>query len=153
MDYCKRCVYPANARPGIVLDAEGVCSGCRLIESRPQIDWDGREKMLIEILDEHKAKQRAKGNPYDCIVPVSGGKDSTFQTWLMKEKYGLNPLLVCYNHTFNTPLGLAQSRQPDREDSTRNLVRFTTAPGSASGSPNTCSRRSATSPGTITPAS
>jgi hypothetical protein len=51
MDYCKRCVYPVNARPGIVLDAEGVCSGCRLIESRPQIDWDGREKMLIEILE------------------------------------------------------------------------------------------------------
>ena len=79
MDYCKRCVYPTNARPGIVLDAEGVCSGCRLIESRPSIDWDGREKMLIEILDEYKARQRAKNNPFDCIVPVSGGKDSHFQ--------------------------------------------------------------------------
>lgn len=130
MDYCKRCVYPTNARPGIVLDAEGVCSGCRLIESRPSIDWDGREKMLIEILDEHKAKQRAKGNPYDCIVPVSGGKDSTFQTWLMKEKYGLNPLLVCYNHTFNTALGLRNlANLIEKTDC--NLVRYTTAPGSA----------------------
>jgi len=113
-----------------VLDAEGVCSGCRLIESRPSIDWDGREKMLIEILDEHKAKQRAKGNPYDCIVPVSGGKDSTFQTWLMKEKYGLNPLLVCYNHTFNTPLGLRNLANLIEKTDT-NLVRYTTAPGSA----------------------
>jgi N-acetyl sugar amidotransferase len=130
MDYCKRCVYPANARPGIVFDSDGVCSGCRLIESRPTIDWDGREKMLIAILEEHKAKQRAKGNPYDCIVPVSGGKDSTFQTWLMKEKYKLNPLLVCYNHTFNTALGLRNLANLIEKTDT-NLVRYTTAPGSA----------------------
>ena len=63
MEYCKRCVYPANARPGIVLDDEGVCSGCRLIESRPSIDWAEREKMLVDILEEYKARQRAKGNP------------------------------------------------------------------------------------------
>ncbi len=130
MNYCKRCVYPANARPGIVFDVEGVCSGCRLIESRPTIDWDGREKMLIDILRQHKARQRSKGNPYDCIVPVSGGKDSTFQTWLMKEKYELNPLLVCYNHTFNTALGLRNLANLIEKTDT-NLVRFTTAPGSA----------------------
>ena len=130
MQYCKRCVYPANARPGIVFDDDGVCSGCRLVESRPAIDWRGREKMLLEILDEHKARQREKGNPFDCIVPVSGGKDSTYQTWLIKEKYGLNPLLVSYNHTFNTPLGLRNlTNLIERMDC--NLVRFTTAPGSA----------------------
>lgn len=130
MEYCKRCVYPANARPGLVLDEEGVCSGCRLIESRPAIDWSVREKQLLEILDEYKAKQRAKGNPYDCIVPVSGGKDSTFQVWLMKTKYDLNPLLVSYNHTFNTPLGIRNlANLVEKMDC--NLVRFTTAPGSA----------------------
>lgn len=130
MEYCKRCVYPANARPGLVLDDEGVCSGCRVIESRPSIDWDEREKHLVEILEEYKAKQRAKGNPYDCIVPVSGGKDSTFQVWLMKSKYGLNPLLVSYNHSFNTPLGIRNlTNLVEKMDC--NLVRFTTAPGSA----------------------
>lgn len=130
MDYCKRCVYPANARPGIVFDEEGVCSGCRLVESRPSIDWTAREPMLIKILAEHKARQREKGNPFDCIVPVSGGKDSTYQVWLVKEKYGLNPLLVSYNHTFNTPLGLRNlANLIERLDC--NLVRFTTAPGSA----------------------
>ncbi len=130
MEYCKRCVYPANARPGIVFDDEGVCSGCRLIESRPEIDWSEREAMLVDLLETYKAAQREKGNPFDCIVPVSGGKDSTYQTWLVKEKYGLNPLLVSYNHTFNTPLGLRNlANLIDRLDC--NLVRFTTAPGSA----------------------
>ncbi|MBM3518539.1 MAG: N-acetyl sugar amidotransferase, partial [Alphaproteobacteria bacterium] len=106
MEYCQRCVYPVNARPGLVLDEEGVCSGCRLIESRPSIDWDTREVMLREILTRYAARQRAKGNPYDCIVPVSGGKDSTYQTWLVRQRYGLNPLLVSYNHTFNTRIGV-----------------------------------------------
>ena len=130
MKYCKRCVYPANAKPGIILDEEGVCSGCRLIESRPTIDWASREKMLADILNQYKARQRAKGNPYDCIIPVSGGKDSTFQVWLVKIKYGLNPLLVTYNHTFNTPLGIRNlTNLIEKLDC--NLLRFTTAPGSA----------------------
>lgn len=130
MEYCKRCVYPFNARPGILFDEEGVCSGCRVAESRSGIDWAGREKLLAEILEEHKARQREKGNPYDCIVPVSGGKDSTFQTWLMKEHYGLNPLLVTYNHSFNTALGVRNlANLVERMDC--NLLRFTTAPGSA----------------------
>ena len=130
MEYCKRCVYPANTRPGLLLDDEGVCSGCRLIESRPAIDWTVREKALKELLTEYQESQRAKGNPYDCIIPVSGGKDSTFQTWLIKVKYGLNPLLVSYNHTFNTPLGIRNlSNLIERLDC--NLVRYTTAPGSA----------------------
>ena len=130
MEYCKRCVYPANARPGILFDDEGVCSGCRLIESRPTIDWGEREKLLIELLGRYKARQRAKGNPYDCIIPVSGGKDSTYQTWLMRTRYAMNPLLVTYNHTFNTPIGLRNlANLIEKLDC--NLLRFTTAPGSA----------------------
>ena len=130
MDYCKRCCYPANARPGIVFDEHGVCSGCRLIESRAAIDWQDRENELVGLLREYASRQREALNPYDCIVPVSGGKDSTYQTWLVKEKYGLNPLLVSYNHTFNTPLGLRNlTNLIERMDC--NLVRYTTAPGSA----------------------
>ncbi len=130
MEYCKRCCYPANARPGIVFDEEGVCSGCRVAETRPNIDWKEREKLFRELVEEYKARQREKGNPYDCIVPVSGGKDSHYQVWLVKERYGLNPLLVCYNHTFNTPLGLRNLHNLIiRLDC--NIVRFTTAPGAA----------------------
>jgi N-acetyl sugar amidotransferase len=134
MEYCKRCCYPANARPGIVFDEQGVCSGCRSFEAktfaRSRIDWAEREKMLQELLREYQARQRAKGNPYDCIVPVSGGKDSTYQTWYIKEKCGLNPLLVSYNHSFNTPLGIRNlANLVDQMDC--NLVRFTTPPGAA----------------------
>ena len=130
MQYCTRCVYPANARPGIVFDEQGVCSGCRLIESRPAINWDERRQMLRELLAEYKAKQREKGNPYDCIIPVSGGKDSTYQVWLMRKEFDMNPLLVSYNHTFNTPLGVRNlTNLVEKMDC--NLVRFTTAPGAA----------------------
>lgn len=134
MEYCKRCLYPANAKPHVIFDEEGVCSGCRTFEARTvardSINWVEREQKLKELLEEYKARQRAKGNPYDCIIPVSGGKDSTYQVWLVKEKYGLNPLLVSYNHTFNTPIGVRNlTNLVDRMDC--NLVRFTTAPGSA----------------------
>ncbi len=123
-------MYPANARPGIVFDDDGVCSGCRLIESRPAINWSEREKVLVDLLEEHRRRQRERGVPYDCIIPVSGGKDSTFQTWLVKVKYGLNPLLVTYNHTFNTPIGIRNlTNLVERLDC--NLLRYTTAPGSA----------------------
>jgi N-acetyl sugar amidotransferase len=130
MEYCKRCCYPANARPGIVFDEQGVCAGCRVVESRSQIDWPDHEKILIDLLEEYKSRQREKNNPYDCIIPVSGGKDSTYQTWLIKEKYGLNPLLVSYNHTFNTPLGM-RNLVSLIEKLDCNLVKYTTAPGSA----------------------
>lgn len=106
MKYCVRCVYPANARPYIILDDDGVCSGCRLHESRPAIDWEERMGWLKELLEEYKAKARETDSPYDCIIPVSGGKDSHYQTYLIKEVFGMNPLLVCYNHIFNTKRGI-----------------------------------------------
>lgn len=130
MEYCKRCMYPANARPGIIFDEQGVCSGCRNIEDRLSRSFVDNEKLLLEIFDEYKSRQREKGNPYDCIIPVGGGKDSTYQTWLVKYKYGLNPLVVTYNHTFNTSLGLRNLANL-LEQMDVHLVRFTQAPGSA----------------------
>jgi len=106
VEYCKRCMYPKNAKPTIIFDEKGICSGCRYHESRSRIDWNEREKLFAQLVEEAKAEAKVRGNVYDCIVPVSGGKDSTFQVWFMKEKYGMNPLLVAYNHTFNTPAGL-----------------------------------------------
>ena len=134
MQYCQRCVYPANTKPGIVIDDDGVCSGCRSFEAKTillnQVDWPERERKLRELLGEYKARQREKNNPFDCIIPVSGGKDSHFQVYTIREKYGLNPLLVSYNHTFNTPLGIRNlTNLVEKLDC--NLVRFTTAPGSA----------------------
>lgn len=107
MRYCKRCMYPENAKPTIIFDDEGVCSGCRYHESRKtiEIDWNEREEIFEEILDEAKSMAKERGNLYDCIIPVSGGKDSHYQVWLLKEKYGMNPLLVTFNHAFNAPAG------------------------------------------------
>jgi len=107
MRYCARCLYPENAKPTIIFDDERICSGCRYHESRQilEIDWDERAEMLQEILDEAKSLAKERGNHHDCIIPISGGKDSHYQVWLLKEKYNMNPLLVTYNHTFNSPAG------------------------------------------------
>ncbi|QLA20629.1 N-acetyl sugar amidotransferase [Desulfolutivibrio sulfoxidireducens] len=107
MRYCKRCCYPENAKPTIIFDEDGVCSGCRYHESRSDadIDWDQREAMLARLMEQTRAEAKKRGAPYDCIIPVSGGKDSHFQTWLLTTRYGMNPLLVAFNHTFNTPSG------------------------------------------------
>src|SRR6185295_1196182 len=107
MEYCSRCLYPGNAKPTIILDDDGVCSGCRYHESRKliEIDWNQRQEMFVRILEDAKKLARERGNSHDCVIPVSGGKDSHYQVWLLKKKYGMNPLLVTFNHCFNTPAG------------------------------------------------
>lgn len=108
MRYCKRCLYPENAKPTIIFDEEGICSGCRYHESRSklEINWEERRKIFEKIIEQARDTARARGLSHECIIPVSGGKDSHFQVWLLKEKYGLNPLLVKFNHAFNAPSGL-----------------------------------------------
>jgi len=129
MEYCARCLYPANAKPTIIFDDQGVCSGCRYHESRERLDWRHREKLLREILTEYACRAREAGNPYDCIIPVSGGKDSHYQTYLLKVVYGMNPLLVTYNHAFNTPLGIRNLNNLVRRFGC-DLIRFTANPES-----------------------
>ena len=108
MRFCTKCFYPENAKPTIIFDNKGVCSGCNYNYSRKDsdVDWIKREKMFREILDEARDMAKERNNSHDCIIPVSGGKDSHYQVWLLKEKYKMNPLLVSYNHGFNSPSGL-----------------------------------------------
>ncbi len=87
--YCTRCVMP-DTKPDLFLDDEGVCNACRNYENRSQINWSERRVELDSILDKYRLKD---GSNYDCIIPVSGGKDSTFQTLKMLE-HGMNPLCV-----------------------------------------------------------
>lgn len=87
--YCRRCVYP-ETKPDLFIDDEGICSACRYYESRPEIDWDERRNQFISLVEQYRSKD---GSNYDCIVPVSGGKDSTAQVLLLK-KLGMNPLCV-----------------------------------------------------------
>ena len=93
MKYCKRCLQQ-DTRPGIVFDDEQICFACRYEESKATIDWAAREAELKAIADEAKEEAKKRGNIYDCVIGVSGGKDSTFQAVYAKEKLGLNPLLV-----------------------------------------------------------
>lgn len=87
--YCRRCVMP-ETKPDLLIDAEGVCNACRSYESRSEVDWDARGRELEDILERYRSKD---GSNYDCIVPVSGGKDSTYQVLRLLE-LGANPLCV-----------------------------------------------------------
>ncbi len=87
--YCNRCVMP-ETRPDILFDENGLCSACKHFDARPTVDWDRRKRELLEVLEEFRSPD---GSQYDCLVPVSGGKDSTYQVLKMLE-LGLNPLCV-----------------------------------------------------------
>jgi len=89
MHYCTKCVMP-DTRPDLFLDEKGVCNACRSYESRKSINWDIRKQEFITILEKYKSKD---GSNWDCIVPVSGGKDSTYQVLKILE-LGYNPLCV-----------------------------------------------------------
>lgn len=89
IQYCKKCCYPST-KPQIIFDEEGVCNACRNFEKREQIDWEQRKKELLDILERYRSKD---GKNWDCIIPVSGGKDSTYQVVTMLE-FGMNPLCV-----------------------------------------------------------
>ena len=129
MRYCNRCLYPENAKPSIIFDKEGVCSGCRLHESRPNIDWDKKFEILKNILKEYSEKARENGEQYDCIIPVSGGKDSHFQVYIIKKVLGYNPLLVTYNHGFNTKRGIRNLTNLVKQFNC-DIIRFTSNPDS-----------------------
>ncbi|HEY9688084.1 MAG TPA: N-acetyl sugar amidotransferase [Coleofasciculaceae cyanobacterium] len=101
--YCTRCVYPSSSAVPLQFDENGVCSGCRVAAQKHKIDWDQRAEWLKELADEYRVRD---GSNYDCIIPVSGGKDSWFQTYYVKEVLGLNPLLVTYNGNNYLEVGL-----------------------------------------------
>jgi N-acetyl sugar amidotransferase len=101
--YCTKCVYP-ETKPDLTFDESGVCSACQAAgEKHKGIDWDQRKREFEEIIEHYKLKNGQNG--YDCIVPVSGGKDSTYQAYFMKYVCGLNPLCVCFETTAVTELG------------------------------------------------
>lgn len=100
---CKRCLYSTDHALGLVIDDEGICSGCRIHEEKDRLDFDDRFAMLEKLVEPYRSKS---GTNYDCIVPVTGANDSHFIVHVVKERLGLNPLLVTYNKYFNTPLGI-----------------------------------------------
>lgn len=101
MRYCKKCVMP-DTKPDLSFDKEGVCDACRSAELKNTIDWKAREIEFKELVRKFKNEDSSK---YDCIIPISGGKDSHYQAY-MARKYGLNPLLAHFEPTVRTELGL-----------------------------------------------
>jgi N-acetyl sugar amidotransferase len=113
--FCKRCVI-SNQRPNstneyahtktskkatIHFDEHGVCDACRVAEMKSKIDWDERERELIDLCN----RFRRNDGRYDCIVPGSGGKDSFYQAHVLKYKYGMHPLTVTWAPHIYTPWG------------------------------------------------
>jgi N-acetyl sugar amidotransferase len=103
MQFCKRCLYSSAHPLGLVIDNEGICSGCRIHEEKDTLDWSFRWNKLVDLVAPYRSRD---GGNYDCILPVSGSQDSYFIVHVVKERLGLNPLLVSYNKYFNTPLGV-----------------------------------------------
>lgn len=113
--FCTRCVIsnqrpssvvefrqrPDQAKPTIGFSDDGVCSACRYAEMKAAIDWEAREEELVRLCDAH----RSGDGSYDCIVPGSGGKDSSFTAHVLKARYGMNPLTVTWSPHVYTDIG------------------------------------------------
>jgi imidazoleglycerol phosphate synthase cyclase subunit len=103
--WCKKCLYPSISAAPMEFDEEGVCTGCRmsvLKDTIPPSEWDRRKALLKDILERNRSRD---GSRHDCVIAVSGGKDSWFQIHVIKNELGLNPLLVTYDGNNWTEVG------------------------------------------------
>jgi N-acetyl sugar amidotransferase len=98
--YCSRCVMP-DSKPDLKFEPDGICNACHNFASRKEVDWTARRRELDAILDRYR---RPEGSHWDCLVPVSGGKDSTFQVIRMLA-LGMNPLTVTATTCDESELG------------------------------------------------
>ncbi len=93
---------PGDVSPTIAFDEHGVCSACRYAEMKENvIDWEARDQEMRDLA----SQVRSKCGNYDVVVPGSGGKDSMYTSWLLKERYGLTPLLVTWAPHIYTDVG------------------------------------------------
>ena len=99
--YCVRCCMPETSE-GTTFDELGICRACQSSEQKMRINWVEREAQLREILERAK---KSSGNNYDCLVPISGGKDSAFQLHVLVKQYGMKPLACTFSHRWFTQTG------------------------------------------------
>lgn len=101
MKECSVCCLP-ETQDGITFDEQGKCNVCEQIEIKKHVvDWEKRKEALEKLCDKFRGK-----STYDCIVPFSGGKDSTYQLWYLVEVLKMKPLVFSYDHGFYRPLHL-----------------------------------------------
>ena len=99
MKTCTKCVMPTT-KPDLHFDEDGVCDACKSQEAKNKdIDWNAREKEFLKLVKKYKTNA-----DYDCVIGVSGGKDSTYQVIKVLE-LGLNPLCICFEPTIPTEIG------------------------------------------------
>lgn len=104
MKFCKNCVYPLSA-VNLTIDADGVCSSCKSFGEFNKItekNWLNKKNKLLDLAKDIKKNNK---NNYDCLIPVSGGKDSYFQTHIIVNELGLKPLLMTYHGNNFLPEG------------------------------------------------
>ena len=103
--WCTQCLYPSLSATPMEFSAQGVCMGCQMAGMKnefPETEWTRRKEILNDILETSRSKD---GHRHDCVIGVSGGKDSYFQTHYIKNVLGYNPLLVTYYGNNYTPAG------------------------------------------------
>lgn len=105
---CTQCVLP-ETHETIQFDAEGICNICRNSEVKKTIDWATRKRDLVALAAQYKGR-----GSYDCIVPFSGGKDSTYTLWYIVRELGLKPLVVSFDHGFYRPRTLENNERTMR---------------------------------------
>ena len=116
IEFCSKCTL-SNQRPvpvaefkfkkksikkGNIINKDLICNACKFAELKTKIDWDSREKELLKLCDKFRSKNNSE---YDCVVPGSGGKDSRYASYILKEKYGMNPLTVTWAPHIYTDIG------------------------------------------------
>lgn len=94
MKYCSRCLQP-DTRPNTIFTPAGICPACDYFERLQDVDWQERYEILEDLLTGYRGR---RGRQFDCIIGVSGGKDSTRQALWARDKLGLNPLLACLSY-------------------------------------------------------
>ncbi len=107
---CKSCVTPSS-RPRVYFNDEGICNACTGAEEKKKIDWEKRKKEFLVLVEDIKKYSKKNNNNYDCIIPWSGGKDSTSIALKLKNEFDLNPLLVTFS-----PLITNKCGQHNREE-------------------------------------
>ena len=98
--WCKNCLN-MSTRPRITFDERGWCNACQWMEEKKSFDWSKRKAELLNILE----KSRSKNGNFDCIVPVSGGKDGSYVAYMLKHEYGMNPLTVTVRPALSLEIG------------------------------------------------
>ncbi len=94
--FCKECIMP-NSRPRIVFNEKGICNACLHSKKKQKINWLNRKSEFLELVEKIKFDTKKNNRLYDCVVPWSGGKDSTSIAIKLKFEFDLNPLLVTFS--------------------------------------------------------